>query len=432
MTMPAAVSDDADKQSFWSHVGRQMLRHGFSSLGPVMVSGAHFLAALMFLHGLSITGFGQFSFLLIIVPFCLGITGALLGTPVARALNATGEIGASDLAIYLKSNLVIALLATIFVAALMLASGADRSLAALMGLYGGVMCLRQFGRSIAYAASKPVPAILSDIIYSLIVIAALAFLFFAELLTLHRAGLVLFVAAIAGYIAYGRNHLTRQLQSISNGSLKAYWPVWRDLTRWSLAGLVLTEATVNAHAYFVTFWSGPGIFALLAVGTLAMRPASLILSALPDRERPVMARAMAAEDWKSAWRSMVEFRIAVFAVWAAACGFAAALLFLFPEILQKAEFRWNDVAIVVAFWAVIMAARAGYAAEAVFLQAAGEFKTLAAISTRTSIVAVIVTPILLYFAGPIASLGGILAGDIVCVILVAQAVYRVKKAKLIA
>src|SRR5687768_17382601 len=100
--LPAAVSGDAAR--FWRHVSRQILRHGFSSLGPVLVSGAHFLAALMFLHGFPVSGFGQFSFLLIIVPFGLSITGALLGAPVARALNAQGVIADSDLATYLKSN----------------------------------------------------------------------------------------------------------------------------------------------------------------------------------------------------------------------------------------------------------------------------------------------------------------------------------------
>ena len=54
-------------------------------------------------------------------------------------------------------------------------------------------------------------------------------------------------------------------------------------------GVVLTELTANAHAYLVTFISGPKAFAVLALGSLLMRPASLVLSALPDIERPRMA-----------------------------------------------------------------------------------------------------------------------------------------------
>ena len=80
----------------------------------------------------------------------------------------------------------------------------------------------------------------------------------------------------------------------ATGHLGRYAPIFRDLTRWSLLGVVFTELTVNAHAYLVTFISGPGAFALLALGMLLMRPASLMQSALPDLERPVMTRAIAA------------------------------------------------------------------------------------------------------------------------------------------
>jgi hypothetical protein len=45
-----------------------------------------------------------------------------------------------------------------------------------------------------------------------------------------------------------RDHLS----ALRHGSLAAYGATFRDLTRWSLAGVVLTEVTVNAHAYLVT------------------------------------------------------------------------------------------------------------------------------------------------------------------------------------
>ena len=80
---------------------------------------------------------------------------------------------------------------------------------------------------------------------------------------------------------------------------RRYLPIFRDVTRWSLAGAVLTELTVNAHAYLVTFIAGPGAFALLALGMLLMRPASLMQSALTDLERPAMARAIGAKDGKA-------------------------------------------------------------------------------------------------------------------------------------
>ena len=99
-------------------------------------------------------------------------------------------------------------------------------------------------------------------------------------------------AALVGLLPLGRKFLSRAIAALSaRAGLRDYRAIFRDLTRWSLIGVVLTELTVNAHAYLVTFISGPGPFALLALGMLLMRPASLVQSALPDLERPAMTRA---------------------------------------------------------------------------------------------------------------------------------------------
>jgi len=108
--------------------------------------------------------------------------------------------------------------------------------------------------------------------------------------------------------------------------------MWRDVTRWSLLGVVLTELTVNAHAYFVTFISGPKAFGLLALGALFMRPASLVLSALPDIDQPLMTRRLAQGDIKGAWRVVNEFRTAAAAVLAGTILLAVALVNYYPDL----------------------------------------------------------------------------------------------------
>ena len=51
-------------------------RYGLSIAGPVAVSGAHFLASLLFLHSLGAAEFGIFSFVLVVSAFAMSITGA--------------------------------------------------------------------------------------------------------------------------------------------------------------------------------------------------------------------------------------------------------------------------------------------------------------------------------------------------------------------
>ena len=56
-------------------------RYGLSTSGPVATSGAHFLASLLFVRNLPASEFGLFSFVLVIVPFCMSIIAALWCCP---------------------------------------------------------------------------------------------------------------------------------------------------------------------------------------------------------------------------------------------------------------------------------------------------------------------------------------------------------------
>src|ERR1700760_3660798 len=86
-------------------------RYALSTAGPVATSGAHFLASLLFVRGLAASEFGIFSFVLVIVPFCMSIIGALLVLPVNNALGASAAERARVEATCLKLNLILTLLA---------------------------------------------------------------------------------------------------------------------------------------------------------------------------------------------------------------------------------------------------------------------------------------------------------------------------------
>jgi len=362
-------------------LARTALRYALSSLGPVAVSAAHFAASLMFLRALPPAQFGLLSFLLVVVPFCLSASGALLGAPVSTALRRGAVIGQSELATYLKTNLLVAALAASIVFSLLMLSHADRGLSLLLAFYAGIMTLRWFARCLTYATDGPARPI--------------AF------------------AALCALAVFGLSYLGKQVWPGRAGSLWRYGAIWRDLTRWSLLGVVLTEMTANAHAYLVTFISGPQAFAVLAVGSLLMRPASLVLSALPDLERPAMARRLAAGDPAGALRSVKEFRTATGAIWLLTVLLAGALLMWFPQLILKKGYDETQIVVVVAISAAIVAVRTLRMPESVFLQAAGEFRALAGASMWSSLTSIAATLGLLLLAGPVFSLIGILAGDLV-------------------
>ncbi|MGN6514252.1 MAG: hypothetical protein ACTHLR_00245 [Rhizomicrobium sp.] len=412
LTATTGVESDAAPSAFRALVSL-VLRYAFNTMGPVSIASAHFLSALIFLRYLPQASFGLFSFALIVVPFALSMTGALFGAALVTSANGNVPMTKSDLAAYMKASLVFAILAAVVIFGLMLAGTAGTGLAAVLAVYGAFMTIRWFGRCHAYAIHEMPRAITSDFIYSGTLVSGLVTLIATGRLTPITAGFVLAACSACAILGFGRGFLRAQISALHEGSLRAFLPVWRDLARWSLLGVVSTELTANAHAYLVTLISGPKAFALLAVGSLFMRPVSLVMTALPDAERAVMARAMTAGRFAQAVQAVFNFRVASFIVLAATSIIAAIIMIWFPELVLKRGYEETSVVAVICIWVAVNAVRAMRTPESVMLQAAGEFKPLAGASVRSSVVSLVATSILLFAFGPIVSLGGVLIGDLV-------------------
>ena len=170
----------------------------------------------------------------------------------------------------------------------------------------------------------------------------------------------------------------------------------------------------------MTFISGASSFALLALGMLLMRPASLMQSALPDLERPAMSRAIAAGDMAALARIRRHFTWGLITTWLVNVLLCIAVLAFFPLLVLKKGYGLHDVILVAILSSVVMAVRAWRTPPSVLLQAAGQFKELASIGTLSGALSVMATLALLLTLGPIASLGGILLGELVILARVIQ------------
>lgn len=385
-------------------------RYSVTTIGPIAVSGAHFAASLIFLHQLSRAEFGLFSFLLVVVPFCLSISSGLIGAPLLSAIGKSETMAEAKRAAFAKVNRFYCLAAGTVTAVLMYFGDAGVEAALLLGFYGTTMTFRWFARYNAYNVNAPLRVAASDFVYSATLLAGLFFLVATATLSLERTSVVLLASALLGLAPFGRAFLKSQVHR-SLDFFEIYTPIWRDITRWSLMGVVASEMTANAHAYLVTFISGTHAFALLSLGTLMMRPLSLVLGALPDRERPAIASCLAAGDTKGALATIVDFRVVAAAVWFGNVALCAAVLFWFPQLVIRDGFHADQVVEVVAIWALIIAVRALRSPEAAFLTAAGEFHALARAGLWGSAASLGGTLVLLMLFGPVVSLFGIVAGE---------------------
>ncbi|HEY4275956.1 MAG TPA: hypothetical protein VGM68_10755 [Rhizomicrobium sp.] len=392
-------------------------RYGLSTAGPVATSGAHFLASLIFVRNMPASEFGLFSFVLIIVPFAMSMAGALLVLPVNAALGEPAAVRARIEASCLKMNLVLTALAGLAVFAFLTMAHATPLPALLLAGFGAAFTFRWFARCFAFVQGRAATAIGSDLAYAGVLVAGLGAMLFLRRVEFLPGMALLLLAALAALLPFGLEFFRNQIAAIGTGRLRDYRAIFRDLTRWSLTGVIFTELTVNAHAYLVTFISGPGPFALLAVGQILMRPTSLVQSALPDMELPRMTRALAVGKRNTLPHMMRDFRFALIGVWLVTVGLAAAILAFAPELLLRKGYALSDIILVTLITAAIMLVRCLRAPPATFLQAAGQFKALAGIGLYTSPISILLTLVFLLTLGPIASLLGILTGEIVIVLM---------------
>ncbi len=386
------------------------LRYGGAMAGPVLISVAHFAALLLLLRTLPPQQFGLFSFILVIVQFCFGLSNALAGTPFTLRANQKAYAGEDD-ALFFQANGILSLAAGALCGGAAFLMG-EHEAAALFGLYAGFAVLRWFWRSFFYALHKPNRAIWSDVAYAVILLAGLGVAWMYGP-TLTKAVLAFCAAAGAALVCCGLSIAVRQISAFTVGRLKAYGSVWHAQSRWTLLGVVTTEATANSHAWLVTLIAGPAAFAPLAAASLFFRPVSLCVTSLTQLERPIMARALANGEPRRALQIMVQFRAALVAAWGATVIAALAVLNWWPSVVIGNKYELATVVTGVALWALVYLSQVWRTPDSVFLQADNRFGALAKASVVSAVVSISIVALLILFVDPVLSLLGILAGQIV-------------------
>ena len=182
-------------------------RYGPTVAGPLAVSGAHFLASLLFLRNLDAAEFGIFSFVLVVSSFAMSISGAGLVLPATRSMvKGDDRTTHAIFRLALASGGVFAIGLTLAA----MAAGAPLSHAAPLGLFGAVLAYRWFARSLAYIEGRIAAALLSDMLYGLTVVAGLGAMALTHCVSLRLGGEVLLLAAAVSLVTFGRDFFRAQ------------------------------------------------------------------------------------------------------------------------------------------------------------------------------------------------------------------------------
>ena len=362
------------------------------------------------LRTLATSEFGVFSFMLTLVQFGYSVSNALIATPYTVLANQHDGQEAEG-RVFFAVNALFALAWGGFCAGGAIVLGQDHA-APVFGLLGTLSMIRWFGRAHLYALHKPTQAATSDLLYAMTLLVFLGLAWFTHL-SMVKAALVFCAALIVGLCVLGRDYWGYQYRGLIHGRLGRYAKVWREQSRWTLLGVVTSEATANAHSYLVTFFAGPAAFAPLAAASLFLKPVPMVVTSLTQLERPVMARALSSGNLAAALHANRLFRISVLVVWAATVMVGSCVLTWDPKLLLKTSYGISTVEIAFLFWAAIAFLQSWSTSDSVLLQAAGRFQVLAQVGVAAALVSILGVTVMLLSIGPVYSLAGILLGQAV-------------------
>jgi O-antigen/teichoic acid export membrane protein len=398
-----------------------LLRYGLALAGPIGSAGSQFLLSLLLLRQLDPAAFGRFSFLLIVSQLAAGIWSALFCAPLPQVLSTSRQPDAPDPAhTMLSANMLGAVLSLL--PFLLLARGVGESWASASAFAGfaAFALLRWFARALAYARGRQARVSASDMLYSIVLLAGTMFLFVYGGRGA-AAYMVLLVATLAALLAFGGHFLAEQATAVGVAPLGAYRAIWREHGRWSLLGVLTSEATGNAHAYLVTVLLGPGAFAPLAASAILIRPSTVVANALTEFERSRIARAIGAGDLGQAARAVRLFQAILLLTWLGTGVAIIVLLAWNPRLIFPAGYAAHTLVIGAALWMATALMRLLRTPESALLQAGGAFLPLALTSLWSAAVSIVAVVVLLLAAPPLWSIVGIAIGEAVCAALIFRA-----------
>jgi O-antigen/teichoic acid export membrane protein len=398
-----------------------LARFGLASMSSAAVSVSHLLIQLVSVRRLEAAEIGTLAFLLVIIQFGYGLSNALVSTPYAIAVNQRDSGDEAGFDFFFPVNLLLALGQGMLCAAIAWAM-AGAAAAAIFGAAGFVSLLRWFGRANAYAHHKPGGAAMSDLVYAVFVVAGVAATLTAGP-RIELFGAVIATAGVAGLLPFGLRFLARHQPLGLVRALRAYVPVWKRQSAWTLIGVITTEATSNAHSYIVTAFAGPAAFAPIAVGMLFFRPVNVCITALTQLERPRMARSIGRGEERSAQGSARAFMAALLVIWMATLVLAALILWLVPQVIIKPTLNVDTVMIAVLLCALLSLVQCLQAPISVLTQARGAFRPLAATSVRSCFVGVGVVVTITLAAPAVYTIAGVALAQLVMML----GIYRIDR-----
>ncbi|TXH98088.1 MAG: hypothetical protein E6Q75_02695 [Rheinheimera sp.] len=390
----------------------QHLRYG-QLVGNVGQAVAAFTLAYLILHQAPVADYALLSLVLLLQAFGIALVNALVGSPLLILLHAQSPSKDGPVLIgfiWIAAGLAIGIAALQLIFAVI--SGQAVMTATWLALASTLQILRSALRS--YWLNRHAEKVIqSDLLLTFSLLLPIFWLMLNHIITLQS---VAFILVLATVLAIGPLLIPiRRWIGLT--------PAWPEIKQGlnqqgkpAALGVLTVELTANFHCYFVMLMSGSHAFAAIAAATLFFRPQAVILQSLQQSERAMIVQAWLAKCYTQLRQTMsVMHRLAVTA-------FLLNLIAIALVWYWQPDWLWPDPVTEQSFllalllWGGIAFLRGARLPISTVLQAADQFQPLARatyISAGLTIPAVCISWCL---GGPIATLIGVLVGEVILAI----------------
>lgn len=386
----------------------------------LLLALASFLMAYVLLRYAPAGHYGSFSFVLVLQAFGMALLNAVVAAPLLILLNSksAADVAPGEVKGFLLVALGVATAISLLQGGYLWVMTADFQLTVTLAVAGWLQLLRWYGR--CEWQNRQVHLVLrSDLLFSFFSITGISTLWFMDGISLTGIAQVLLVTSLIALQPFAAGILRLLNERASWHRVRSGY---QRQGKPALLGVLTVEATANFHSYLVVLLSGAAAFAPIAAAMLFFRPLAVVLGSLQQSERPLLVRAVASQDiirlsqllWLMRRTAVGAFALNLLAI---------VLVYLFaPAWLWPEESSRMTFCYALGSWSLIAVLRALRAPATAVLQAYDQF---AALARATYLSAACTVPMVLigwWLAGPLTSLLGVLAGELI----LALAIYRLQ------
>jgi O-antigen/teichoic acid export membrane protein len=392
------------------------------------MSGANFVVSLLVARFLPPNEFGVYAFVNVLLALGFSISNALFGSILAVKLNEREANLQLLEQVFFKTNLLFSGGMTLLVSIVVWFLDGSYLSTSCYAAFTLLSLLRWFVRSHGLALQNVARVAISDACYGVLVVIGCGVIFAAKSFSIPAVIILLAVSNAASLALSGQFYLRNVIRGSVREAIREFKVIWRLYARWSILGVITTDAASNAHAYIVTALMGPGAFAPLALAGLLWRPTGLTMTSITHLERPVLAASAVTQQVKKVLETLRHFRLLLVFIMV---GNLLSIIVLYFIISLPHTYDKDEVIAATALMMIICAVRAIRSPESTLLQATGAFKSMAIIDSVAAAVSLVAVLCMVKYMGAIGSLIGVIGGEAVATILVLKLVVNWKRKNLI-